>query len=485
VKALYVWIPALDKTSFFHVQLFVEAPVIRPTLAASLLLPLPLLVIGVTAPATSQQPTVVFTGASVIPMDRETVLNNQTVIVQGGRITYVGGPRAAPAGATSIDARGKFLMPAIAEFHAHVPSGAQAMHAHRTLSLYVLAGVTTARGMLGAPMHLALRDSIAAGQLLGPRLLTSGPSFNNNSVTSTTVAVAMVRDQKAAGYDLLKIHPGVPKAAFDSLAIVANALRMPFAGHVPLEIGLDAALTSKYSTIDHLDGVVEAMYAGEQQLTPQIDGFFGLGIIRQLDQSRFGPIVDRIKASGVVMVPTQILMDNYASDATGDELTSLPEFKYWVPQQVAAWRTNKNNLIAQAAVSREQRQEFIALRRRFIKSLYDGGVPFLLGSDAPQLWNVPGFSAHRELGALVAAGLTPYQALRTGTVNVAKFMGEEGRSGVVREGARADLLLLDANPLAAISNSLRISGVVVNGRWIGPAERARMLDALDSRGQSR
>lgn len=421
---------------------------------------------------------VVFNGVSVISMDRDEVLENQTVIVENRRITYVGARGSAPAGATIVDARGKFLMPGLAEFHAHVPSGGQAMHAHRALTLYVLAGVTTARGMLGAPMHLAVRDSIGRGQLLGPRLLTSGPSFNNNSVTAPAVAAAMVTDQKNAGYDLLKIHPGVPRAAFDSLAATANRLRIPFAGHVPLEIGLDVALTSKYSTIDHLDGFVEAMYTGPQPLTPQVNGFFGLGIMRQIDQSKFQSIVDRVKASGVAMVPTQILMDNYANDATGEQLTTAPEFRYWVPQQVAAWRTNKDNTLSQLPIPGEQRQEFIALRRRFIKALYDAGVPFLLGSDAPQLWNVPGFSAHRELGALVAAGLTPYQALRTGTVDVARFLGEEGRSGVVRAGARADLLLLDANPLENIANSLRINGVVVNGRWIGPAERGKMLGAL-------
>jgi hypothetical protein len=448
-----------------------EIRVIRPAFAFCLLA-------LATSAAIAQQAPIVFNGVSVIPMDRETVLANQTVIVENGRITHVGAPRSAPAGATTIDGRGKYLMPGIAEFHAHVPSGGQAIHAHRTLTLYALAGVTTARGMLGAPMHIALRDSIAAGQLLGPRLQTSGPSFNNNSVTSPAVGVQMVRDQKAAGYDLLKIHPGVPRAAFDSLAAVANSLRIPFSGHVPLEIGLDVALTSKFSTIDHLDGIVEAMYNGPQPLTPQVNGFFGLGIMRQLDQSRFNAIIGRIKASGVAMVPTQILMDNYANDATGDELTSLPEFRYWVPQQVTAWRNNKNTFLAQSPISREQRQEFIALRRRILKALYDAGVPFLLGSDAPQLWNVPGFSAHRELGSLVAAGLTPFQALRTGTVDVAKFMGEEGRSGVVRAGARADLMLLDANPLESVANSLRINGVVVNGRWIGPAERARMLESL-------
>lgn len=438
--------------------------------------------LGVAAPtrAQAQTSTIVFTGVSVVPMDREEVLANQTVIVEGGRVTYVGAARPAPVGATTIDGRGKYLMPGIAEFHAHVPSGGQAMNAHRALTLYALAGVTTARGMLGAPMHLALRDSIVRGQVFGPRLLTSGPSFNNNTVTSPAVAVAMVSDQKAAGYDLLKIHPGVPRVAFDSLAATANRLGIPFAGHVPLDVGLDVALTSKYSTIDHLDGFVEAMYTGTQPLTPQAAGFFGLGIMQQLDLSRFQAIVDRVRASGVAMVPTQILMDNYANDLTGEQLTSRPEFKYWLPQQVANWRGQKDNILAQPPAPRAQREEYIALRRRFIKALSDAGVPFLLGSDAPQLWNVPGFSAHRELGALVAAGLTPYQAIRTGTVAVAKFLGEEGQSGVVRQGARADLILLDANPLQDVANTLRINGVVVNGRWIGPAEREQRLGALVS-----
>ena len=436
------------------------------------------LLLSAVSSATAQQGTIAFTGVSVIPMDREDVLQNQTVIVENGRISYVGGPRSAPAGATVVDGSGKFLMPGIAEFHAHVPNAGAV--AHRALTLYALAGVTSARGMLGAPMHLALRDSIRQGQLFGPRLLTSGPSFNVNTVSSPAVAIAMVTDQKNAGYDLLKIHPGVPRVAFDSLAATANRLRIPFSGHVPLEVGLDVALTSKYSTIDHLDGFLEAMYNGSQPLTGQINGFFGLGIVRQLDQSRFQSIVDKVKASGVAMVPTQILMDNYTNDLTGSQLTSSEEFKYWLPQQVAQWRGMKDTLIAQAQVSREQRQEFTALRRRFLKTLYDAGVPFLLGSDAPQFWNVPGFSAHRELGALVAAGLTPYQALRTGTVNVAKFLGEEGRSGVVRQGARADLLLIDGNPLQDIANTLRISGVVVNGRWISSEERSRMLGTLAS-----
>jgi hypothetical protein len=180
--------------------------------------------------------------------------------------------------------------------------------------------------------------------------------------------------------------------------------------------------------------LVEAMYAGTAPLTAQVNGFFGLGIMRELDRSRFDAIVGRVKASGVAMVPTQILMDNWTSDATGDSLTSLPEFRYWLPQQVTAWRNYKNEVLAEAEVPREQREDFTALRRRFIKALHDAGVPFLLGSEAPQVW----------------------------------------------PGARADLLLLDANPLEDVANTTRIHGVLVNGRWLGPEERTRMLAALSS-----
>jgi imidazolonepropionase-like amidohydrolase len=203
--------------------------------------------------------------------------------------------------------------------------------------------------------------------------------------------------------------------------------------------------------------------------------------MREIDVSRFDAIIARARAAGVAMVPTQILMDNYASNASGDALTSVPEMKYWVPAQVASWKLNKDNLIANPPAPAADREAYVALRRRLLHALHAAGVPILLGSDAPQLWNVPGFSAHRELQALVAAGLTPFQALDTGTVNVARFLNEEGRSGVIRAGARADLVLLDANPLVDIGNTMRISGVMVNGRWISSAERERMLGEFVAR----
>jgi imidazolonepropionase-like amidohydrolase len=436
---------------------------------------LPALALTAVTVAASALPAqrLVIRNVTVLPMDREARLPAQTVVVTDGRIAAVTPDAVAPQpGDIAVDGTGKFLMPGIAEMHAHVGSATQNP---RILALYALYGVTTTRGMLGAPQHLALRDSLAQGLVLGPRFFTSGPSFNTTTVTSPAQAAARVREQHAAGFDLLKIHPGVPGPAFDSLAAAAHAVGIPFGGHVPLEVGLDGAIRHRFSTIDHLDGFIEAMWPGPRPITAQQTGWFGLNLVPEVDPARMRTLVAQVKQAGIAQVPTQTLMDSYVSDETGEQLAQREEMRYWFADQVANWTTNKNAFLANTPASSAQRAAFTQLRRTLIKALHDEGVLMLLGSDAPQLWNVPGASTHRELQSLVAAGLTPYQALRTGTVNIATFFGETGQSGVVSAGARADLMLLDADPLTDITHSLRINGVVVNGRWIGPEERARRL----------
>jgi imidazolonepropionase-like amidohydrolase len=147
--------------------------------------------------------------------------------------------------------------------------------------------------------------------------------------------------------------------------------------------------------------------------------------------------------------------------------------KYMPAEQVQKWIAQKQGMDTQYPAA--TRERFIALRRKILKALYDGGVPFALGSDAPQVWNVPGFSAHRELQALVKAGLTPFQALQTGTANVGVYFGTSATTGTVARGKRADLVLLDANPLADITNSTKIAGVMLNGRWMSRAEIDKRL----------
>ena len=203
--------------------------------------------------------------------------------------------------------------------------------------------------------------------------------------------------QKQAGYDLLKIHPGVPRDAFDAMAAKADELKIPFAGHVREAVGLMRALEAKYRSIDHLDGYVEAMVpnpAGSQT--------FGVNFAAQADESRIPALVKATVAAGTWQVPTEILLVNWLNDENPESMAKWPEMKYVAPETLAKWVAQKQGFSAK--FPQADRQKLLALRRRLIKALHDGGVPFALGSDAPQTWNVPGFSAHRELGAIVAAG---------------------------------------------------------------------------------
>ncbi len=423
---------------------------------------------------------VAFVDVTVIPMDRERLIPGQTVLVQGGRISAMGpsGRVKVPAGSSTVDGRGKFLMPGLAEMHAHIPSGEQPDSIiERTLFLYLSRGITTVRGMLGHPKHLELRNQAARGELLSPTIYTSGPSFNGNSVSTPQSASQKVAEQKAAGYDFLKIHPGIARDVFDTLAAAARRAGIGFAGHVPEDVGLQRALEARYLTIDHLDGYVEALVA-PGPLTAKESAFFGLNLGGQLDESKVSALAQATRKAGVWNVPTQVLMENLAPEITLEELERRPEMRY-VPQETRSkWAEVKGSIISETGSTPQSATRTMDVRRRLIKALHSAGAGLLLGSDAPQIFNVPGFSTHRELESLVAAGLTPYQALETGTRNVAVFFGTLPKTGTVEAGKQADLILLDANPLADIRNTTRQSGVMLRGRWLPKAQIESRLETI-------
>jgi imidazolonepropionase-like amidohydrolase len=412
----------------------------------------------------AQQPAALaIVNVTVIPMDRERTEPDQTVIVRGDRIEALG-PTASvtvPPGARRIEGRGKFLIPTFSEMHAHIPPGnATDAEIARVLTLYAVNGIGTIRGMLGAPKHLPLRDRANRGEILSPWIYTSGPSFNGTSASSAAVAVQMVKDQKAAGYDLLKIHPGVKRDVFDAMATAADAAGIRFAGHVPLDVGLMRALEARYATIDHVDGYVEAL-AREGAPGSQM---FGLNLTAMLDESRIPSLVEATRKAGVWIVPTEALFQHWVGPTEPEAMRAWPEMQYVPKDQMDQWVESKRKLMAGATPA--ERARFLEVRGRLIKALHAGGVGLLLGSDGPQVWNVPGFSVHRELRYLVQAGLTPYQALETGTRNVAVFFGTAGDRGTVAQGKRADLVLLEGNPLADIGNSARVDAVVLGGRLL-------------------
>jgi imidazolonepropionase-like amidohydrolase len=312
---------------------------------------------------------------------------------------------------------------------------------------------------------------VANGAVVGPRIYTSGPSFNGKTAPTKEVAVEAVIAQKKAGYDLLKIHPGVPREAFDAMAAKADELKIPFAGHVPADVGIHRALEAKYASIDHLDGYVEALV--KPGTTSE---FFGVNLMGQVDETGIPALVKATRAAGVWQVPTQVLLDNLLNDETADALTSRPEMKYVIQQtDIQNWLKQRENF---QKIPPAERKKLLTIRRRLIKDMHDAGVPFALGSDAPQMWNVPGFSIHRELQSMIDAGLTPYQALKTGTANVGQYF--RTTDGVVAAGRRADLVLLDANPVADIARTRRIAAVVANGRLFDRAALTTLLSDAES-----
>jgi imidazolonepropionase-like amidohydrolase len=429
----------------------------------------------ITLAGTAQTPqTVAFTNVTVVPLDRPGAIADQTVVVRGDRIAAIG-PSAkmqVPADAVRIDGRGKFLMPGMAEMHAHIPGGQNATDAdmQRALLLFAANGITTIRGMLGEPRHLPLRDNVAKGAVIGPTIFTSGVSFNQNTAQAIDVAVKMVQEQKAAGYDLLKIHPGVPRDVFDAVAAEANKLGIPFSGHVPADVGLERALTAKFHSIDHIDGYFEYAVRRDAPVNLKEPGFFGANFAAHLDPERMKKAIADTKAAGVWIVPTQGLLEIFMSMATPEELRKRPGVEYMPEPLVAAWTKQRQAFMAQRGFTKENNARFLEERRKLLKALHDAGVDILLGSDAVQTFSVPGFSIFNEMDAMARSGMTPYDIYVTGGPNVARFFGRDKDVGTVSVGKVADLVLVDADPLANVSNFARQTGTMLRGRWYPRAD---------------
>jgi len=424
--------------------------------------------------------TTVFVNVNIVPMTTEVVLSGQTVIVARGKIANIGPVESVPIpeDAQIVDGTDRFLMPGLAEMHAHV-TGTRPAEIDRLFTLFVANGITTIRGMLGQYSHLDLRARLETGEVFGPRFVTSGPSLNGRSVSSAADAARQVREQHAAGYDFIKVHPGLTAEEFAALAATANELGMPYAGHVPVAAGVREALRSHMATIDHLDGYFVALLPPDSHGSGGFGGFFDVMLARELDSEKIAALAAATAMAGTWNVPTQVLVEQMVDGTSVTDLRNRSEMRYVPESTVNDWVIAKERQLAERGFDPETAALAIDLRRRLILALHDSGAGLLLGSDAPQIFNVPGFSAHRELDVLVAAGLTPYEALQTGTSAVAKFLGSN--TGVVAVGKEADLILLDANPLEDIRNSRRIHGVMLRGQWLPASELEQRLAAYLTR----
>jgi imidazolonepropionase-like amidohydrolase len=412
-------------------------------------------------PRAQSAKTVAFTGVTVLPMDSSRLLANHTVVVTGDRITAVG-PAAStrvPEGATRVDGAGKYLMPGLAEMHGHIPPPTAARElVDNVLFLYVANGVTTVRGMQGAPGQLDVREAAKRSEIIAPTLYLAGPQFSGGAVKTAEDAAARVRQQKAEGWDLLKVQEGLSAPVYEAMAKTAREVGMRFGGHVPDEVGVRRVLESGQDTIDHIDNYAE-----------ELDG-----MVKPVDQQALLQYVEHTKKARTWIVPTMVVWETLRGPVTLESRTSLPELRYLPSAQVQQWTQQLASRLKNPQFNATQAKIYIDNRMQILAALHKGGVPMLLGSDAPQQFNVPGFSLHHEMKRMADAGMTAYDIVKSGTANVGAYFKNADSFGTIAAGQRADLILVDANPLQDVANIARRSGVMVRGRWLPSSE-------LDSR----
>lgn len=422
-----------------------------------------------------------FERVNVVPMDSERILEHRTVLVRDGRITSIDPAGVSPApGATVIDGEGRYLMPGLAEMHGHIPGSDTPQYAEDVLFLYISNGVTLVRGMAGDAYHLELRERVAAGELDGPTIFAASPWLGHYNAGSEAQTRRSVREYHEQGFDLLKVGSLSP-INYGHMVDEAQELEMPFAGHIPAGVTLERALASGQASIDHLDRYVEFLVAEDADLAGRESGFFGSGLIDLVDIDRIPEAVEVTLESDTWNVPTLSLVEHLASEQPPEDMIRWPEMRYMPERILDHWVRSKRERQARDDFRPAAARALVALRRQLLKALHDGGAPIALGSDAPQFFNVPGFSIHHEMAMMVEAGLSPYEVLVTGTRNPADYFGTPDTFGRVAPGHRADLILLEANPLADITAVQKRAGVMVRGQWLPERVVQERLETIAGR----
>lgn len=439
------------------------------------------------------------TNVNVIPMARDTVLRDRTVLVRDGRIAAIEPARRArvPAGAARIDGRGKYLIPGLADMHTHLFSDDQVPDSAGPAELGVMVanGLTAVRLMIGTPEHLGLRRAIAAGTVVGPQLYIASPQFigrqdqNARVVRTPDEARQAVREMAEAGYDYVKLTLDIAPEVYDAIVAEARQRRIPVVGHVDPRIGVTRALAAGQH-IEHLDNYMESVLADS---APSRESVSDLGLFQParwrtldwVDDRKIDLYAGATARSGTYTTPTlNMFRRAFGLGETDQEIRGRADWDMMPANWRRGYLNARQNFWGNPPTP-ERRRRYIEVRARLVKAIADSGGTIMAGSDSPEWLHVYGFALHRELESLVAAGLRPYQALAAATVNPARFTGSDREWGTIETGKRADLVLLDADPLADIRHTTRISGVSLGGRWLPRAELDAMLErgtrALDGR----
>ena len=450
------------------------------------------------SPRGSNDPTIAFTNVNVIPMDRERVLKNQTVIVRDGRIAEIGDASRvrAPRGALLIDGRGKYLVPGLIDMHTHLFSDDEFPDslAGDELTLMLANGVTTIRLMIGTPEHLVMREKIAKGEMVGPTLYVASPQitgrksggvFNGRVVTTPEDAHKAVRDFKAAGYDFIKLTNYITRPVYDAVIDAAREAGIRVVGHVDTQVGVARALEAGQQ-IEHLDAYLEAVLKDDSPIKTSVSD---VGLFRKqnwesldyIDERKVRQIAQATAKAGIYSTPTLTFFKvTFGTGASDEEIRSRPDYRFVPARLREAWDKAVKRIWAEPPTE-ARRREYVRVRNQLVKEIHQAGGKIMAGSDSPDAFLLYGWSLHRELRNLVEAGLSPYAALEAATRNPAEFLKALDTFGTIERGKRADLVLLEADPLADIANTEKRAGVMARGKWMAEAELRKKLDEIAPR----
>jgi hypothetical protein len=435
-------------------------------------------------PKTFEPTGVLFDNIRLLSMVPEAPISQdaQAVLVMGDRITEIGvaGGINAPDGVLIIDGRGHTLMPGLIDAHIHLNDEAE-------LAAYLAHGVTGLRNVSGYPFHLRLSERIAAGKLIGPDFVTTGPILNspgpNENVLQTTVTTAeearhAVRAQHSAGYRVIKVYSNLTREAFDAIIDEADNLDMTVIGHSPegvrtkgipyekpFEIPWEATLGLGFTTLEHIETIVWHSLRDD------------------LDKEKMRSVATALATSGEAVTPTLyahrrlvLIAESegaYLSRPGSDMINPLTT---WFSKSAEHYWSQVDPSSYEAPHA-----EFFLIATGL---LHEAGVPLLTGTDSGVFGVIPGASVARELELLVASGLSPYEALNSATRVNAEILGFE-QTGVILPGYRANLVLIPNDPLTEIGAVEFPAGVMIGGYWLDePALEAMRSSARNSRNTS-
>jgi Amidohydrolase family len=446
---------------------------------------------------------IALTHVTVIDMTGAAPKPDMTVVVEGDRIAAIGRSSQVrpPKGAQIVDARHKYLIPGFWDMHAHNFFGSNPGF----YSLYIANGVTGVRDMGGLwKDYDAFRQEQREGRPLNgkwpaPHIVAAGvildgkpPAIPTNvSVTNPTEARQAVDLCKRRGVDFIKVYSVLNRPSYFAIASEAKKDGLPYAGHVTFFVSAAEASDAGQKSIEHNNGILLACSTEEHQIRERVlnelatKGYsFGLYMkaeylpIDSYSPQKAAALFARFVKNGTWICPTLIVEKRTIPGDRHEAIARLSE--RYVPHMVNGfWK----------AAAESEAKSFTPEDKSGVKQIYQSfltlvgamnraGVPLLAGSDTPNPWVLPGFSLREELALLVQAGLTPMQALQAATINPARFLGKDTELGTVQKEKLADLVLLDANPLADIHNTTKIDAVFANGRYLSHDDLQQMLDEV-------